>query len=287
MTNFEEKLEKCILPDLFNSSDNYSEDKRPYAGDLDYEIQRKFNYSANVPQSVTISGMGVEKTMPYEDVWRVDSVIGYDGGRMIQWNPCKFNRTPIEVLENIINNAPWDAKGFHRAYTDYEYIIFTAATQVIIYYSTGFKFSDKYWKVFSRACHYLSALRDYHDYRMGLKSIPVTSSHIFDKCMTNCRLRHYTHFFRIWNCLVFPQEFRSMLEKGSHIIPKSVIQLLIEGKNTPYVTESKLHASLKEINKHRIKCRRSKSEGFVKVPAKKVQIIESKRGRIPSPNSRR
>ena len=260
-------------------------DQRPWAGNIDYEIQRNFNDLADTPQNVTIAEMGVEKTIPYAEVWRADAVVGHDGNRQITWHPCKFNKTPIEALENIINKVPWDAKGFHRAYTDYEHTIFTAATQAIVYYSTGIKFSDEWWEAFARACHYLAALRDYHDSRMGMKSIPRTNSHLFNENMADYRARHYTHFFRIWNCLVFPREFRSMLESGSHVIPKSVLQLLVEGKNTPYVTESKLYASLTKINKLRGKRRRTKSEGFIKKPAKKTQIIESKRVRIPSPIS--
>jgi hypothetical protein len=222
--------------------------------------------------------------MLYSDVWRKEPLYGKDGHHVIKWHPCRFNKTSDTVLMQILN-FPWDAKGFHRAYVDYEHIIFTAASQAVVYYSTGVTLIDKWWEAFSRACHYLAALRDYHDSRMGMKSISQTNSHIFDE-MKDYDARHPGHFLRIHFCLVLPGEFRNMLENGSHAIPMSVYKLLIEVKNTPYVTESNLHESLIKINNKnqlRIKSHFSKSEGFIKEPSRKVKTIDPERGRISSP----
>ena len=214
--------------------------------------------SSHIPNKTTGSDLyvrlhknGTQFIKSYTSLFTNTPAQGCDKGMSIKWHYVRYNELGKSKLEKMINSIPWDKYGTHSAYIYAEGILVKKALDAMsLIYSEGMKCSDKWWHLFKMACHYVAALRDYHDFRMGLtKEIYKTHRYLFeDNGSTTNYLRHYTHVFRIWNWLVFPYELRKMIESGTNYIPRSVVQILIQGKNKPYITREKLTSILEKIN---------------------------------------
>lgn len=234
-------------------------DMIPSVSDLEYEIatlQSSGENFPNYPKFVNLFEMKQEWRVPYKRLWRSDTINGWPANKYLSYKNKKGKMRGLtkSQLEDITTKYHWDRNGFHRSTSRLEGNLLAIAVECInVYMSVDengrpLKMSNFWWKKYTEAWLKVAAYRDYHDYRMAIsqKSYKTLSKYFLEKLSPNM-FRDYKHFFRIWNCIVFPREFRIMLEGGCSDIPRSVVKLLVEGRNMKYVDKKNLLASLKKI----------------------------------------
>ena len=252
--------------------------------DLQSQMSELFN---GKPPFVNLEFNGRKKRVRYSKVFSDIPFTFKDRDFLIQWTPTKLNPSAFDDdVKDLISGIEWDRNEFHDQTARIESDLLLRVVDIIEnVYAKGKRLSGEWWANLTKGFQLVAALRDYHDYRMGLtKNIYKKYSKIFvSGGYSPNSLRDYKHFFRIWNCVIFPCELRIMLEgpggvdqTGERFIPRSVVQLLLEGKNMPYFTREKLEGILCVVDADREKGRggvRVRS-GFVKISRNDGDYLE-------------
>jgi len=252
-----------------SSREKFKLDKRISTSNFEFSLLQDVHPEEPAPivplgghPPVTLIDGKDEVTIPYLDCFRKIPAIGMDGKEVIRWYGFKFLKLDLDEMEALINSVQWDQEGMHTAYCNAENNLLRKGANCVAIYAKKLRLSSEWWDAFEMKFHKLAALRDYHDFRMGIsKPIYKEYAHLFQGDISVNNLRHYSHLGRIWNCTVFVRDLRRLLEGKAHVIPKSVWQLLVNGKNIPYVSETDLKKSLTKISAVRNARARSKSVG--------------------------
>lgn len=211
---------------------------------------------------VTLHYADREITLPYLECFRSVPAVGLDGREAIAWYAFKFINLNLDDLQELIKSVQWDQKGMHEAYSQAEDDLLRKGANCVAIYSRNLRLSPEYWKELDNQFHKLAALRDYHDFRMGIsQGVYKECSHLYQGKVSINNLRHHPHIFRTWNCTVFVRELRMLLEGEAREIPQSVKQLLVDGKDIPYVSEEDLKAFIFRIGEVYRSRRQSKRVG--------------------------
>lgn len=186
------------------------------------------------PEKVHLTTHEEEFSVPFDGVW---SCIPFENG----WTPCTFIKMQRDELENFVKSS-WDEteiKKNHEMYVEMEMSLIRQSKALIGFASKNFNIHPDAWESLEKDTNKIAALRDYHDYRMAVLKALKKHEIISNKVNIN-KYRHHSHFYRIWNWIVFPKELRSLLCGEVKKIPKSVRQILLDCKKGKHVDESVL-----------------------------------------------